>query len=313
MKKEIDAYLDYLSIERNYSNETIKTYKEELLKYLNYLNINNIDYLNINKDEIRNYLKYLDNKKYKNKSIALNITSLRVFYNYLVYKNILTKNIFNSIKNPKLEKKLPNYINESDMDIILNFNNRKDYKENAYTSRDLLIINMLYDTGCRVFELVNIKLNDINMDDLSIKIMGKGKKSRIVYFGEYTKDFLNIYLKDRINLLKSINSEYLFVSKKGEKLTTRRISQIIDNIFDFLENPSIEEDDFLNLKVKTKVTPHTFRHTFATHLLNNGADLRSVQELLGHSSLSTTGIYTHVTKERLKSEYNKHYKDVRKN
>ena len=299
MNKDIQNYLEYLKIELNYSDHTINSYEIELTKYNNFLEEKKINYLKITKDEVREYLKHLDKMEYKNRSIAKNISSIRSFYRYLISIEKLEKNIFASIKNPKLDKKLPNYVSELDMEKILNFPNEKDYKKTIYTNRDLLIIEMLYDTGCRVEELSNIKLKDINKNEKSIKVLGKGSKERIVFFGEYTTDTLEEYLKDRENILDGKKSEYLFVSKKSGSLTTRRISQIIDSIMN-------------EVAIKNNVTPHTLRHTFATHLLNHGADLRSVQELLGHSSLSTTQIYTHVSNERLRQVYLDAHKDNRK-
>lgn len=299
MNKDIQNYLEYLKIELNYSDHTINSYEIELTKYNNFLEEKKINYLKITKDEVREYLKHIDKMQYKNRSIAKNISSIRSFYRYLVSIEKLEKNIFASIKNPKLEKKLPNYVSELDMEKILNFPNEENYQKTIYTNRDLLIIEVLYDTGCRVEELSNIKLKDINKSEKSIKVLGKGSKERIVFFGEYTFDTLEEYLKDREMILEDKKSEYLFVSKKSGSLTTRRISQIIDSIME-------------EVTIKNNVTPHTLRHTFATHLLNHGADLRSVQELLGHSSLSTTQIYTHVSNERLRQVYLDAHKDNRK-
>ena len=290
MKQDYEKFLEYLHHELNYSEETIKTYQNELLKYHEYLTNNHLNYLTINKDNIRKYLKYLDKLQYKNRSIATNLSCLRSFYRYLVTKEKLTKNIFLSIRNPKLEKKLPNYLTEIDMENIFQFPNQKDYKKTIYTTRNLLIIELLYDTGCRVSELVNIKLNDINFTEKSIKVLGKGSKERIVFYGDYTKSTLKDYLIDREIILNKQKSDYLFVSKESLSLTTRRIAQIITKIIN-------------DIALQNNVTPHTLRHTFATHLLNNGADLRSVQTLLGHSSLSTTQIYTHVSNERLRKVY----------
>lgn len=298
MKKEIESFLEYLQIELNYSEHTISSYGIELAKYQNFLEEHHMPFLNLTKDNVREYLKYLDKLQYKNRSIAKNISSIRSFYRYLVSKEKIEKNIFASIRNPKLEKKLPNYVSEIDMQMILNFPNQEGYKRTMYTTRDLLILEMLYDTGCRVIELASIKVKDINELEKSIKVLGKGSKERVVFFGEYTLDTLHEYLKERENILEGKPSEYLFVSKESGSLTTRRISQIIDNIMKIVA-------------IKNNVTPHTLRHTFATHLLNNGADLRSVQELLGHSSLSTTQIYTHVSNERLRQVYLNAHKDNR--
>ncbi len=299
MKKDIEEFLKYLLFELNYSRNTIKSYRNEIIKYQKFLESENIDYLKINKENVRTYLKYLDNLKYKNSSISRNISALRTFYRFLVIKEKMDKNIFASIRNPKVEKKLPNYLSEIDMEAILNFRNKENYKESIYTNRNLLIIEILYDTGCRVDELVNIKLCDINHKEKSIKVLGKGSKERVVFYGEYANDFLNDYLIDRKLILDGKKSNYLLVSKKSNQLTTRRVAQIIDEIIKVVA-------------VKNKVTPHTLRHTFATHLLNHGTDLRSVQELLGHSSLSTTQVYTHVSNERLREVYLKAHKDNRK-
>lgn len=299
MKQEIKNYLEYLKIELNYSENTINSYEIELIKYQNFLEKQNISYLKITKEEVREYLKYLDNRQYKNRSIAKNISSIRSFYRYLVSKEKIEKNIFASIRNPKLEKKLPNYVSVIDMEKILDFPNQENYTKTIYTTRDLLIIELLYDTGCRATELVSIQLKDINEMEKSIKVLGKGSKERVVFFGEYTLDTLYKYLQEREIILDGKPSEYLFVSKENGSLTTRRIAQIMDSVMKVVA-------------IKNNVTPHTLRHTFATHLLNNGADLRSVQELLGHSSLSTTQIYTHISNERLRQVYLSAHKDNRK-
>ena len=299
MDLEIKSFLEYLKVERNDSPYTLVSYEEELEKYKKYLEKQKINYLKITKEEIRTYLKYLDGLKYKNRSIAKNLRTLRSFYRYLVGEGKLEKNVFASIKNPKLEKKLPNFVSEIDMETILAFPNIDTYQKTIYTNRDLLLLEMLYDTGCRVSELASIQLKDMDRNERKIRILGKGGKERIVYYGEYTQDTLKEYLMDRELLLENKKSDYLFVAKNSSKITTRRIAQILDSIMELVA-------------IKNNVTPHTLRHTFATHLLNNGADLRSVQELLGHSSLSTTQIYTHVSNERLRQVYLSAHQDNRK-
>lgn len=290
MKSEIKSFLEYLKNELNYSDNTIHSYENELRKFNQYISKKQYNYLDLKKEQIREYLKFLDELQYKNASVARNLSALRSFYRYLVIQEKIGKNIFNSIQNPKLEKKLPNYLSEIDMDKILSFDKISGYKRDIYTTRDLLIMELLYDTGCRVNELVNIKLKDIDVAEKSIRVLGKGSKERIVYFGEYTIETLEKYLEERLEILEERKSDYLLVSKESGSLTTRRISQIIDSIIKLVA-------------IKNKVTPHTLRHTFATHMLNHGADLRSVQELLGHSSLSTTQIYTHVSNNRLREVY----------
>ncbi|MEG0909577.1 MAG: tyrosine recombinase [Bacilli bacterium] len=287
MTEEVDKYYIYLKKELNYSDKTIISYSSDLNAYKKYLNKYNINYLEINREEVRNYLKFLDSCKLKNSSIARKISSIRNFYNFLVIKGLIESNIFKSIRNPKIERKLPNFLNYFEISDMLNC-----IDINSISGlRNRLVIEMLYATGCRVSELCNIKLNDINMEDKSIKIKGKGSKERIVFFGEYAEDILKKYLStSRSKLMGNTNNEYLLINDKCLNVNTYDIEKIVNDIVK-------------DASIKHHVTPHTLRHTFATHLLNNGADIRSVQELLGHASLNTTGIYTHVTSERLKEVY----------
>ena len=287
MKKEVVDFLKYLKVELNFSNNTVVSYQQDLTDFFSYIDKNNINFIRLNKENVREYLKYLDDKKLKNSTIARRISAIRSFYNYLLSNKVVENNIFNSIRNPKLEKKLPNYLSYEELAIIL---------DNIDMSTDIgirnrLIIEMFYATGCRVSELINIKMCDINTTNKSIRIMGKGSKERIVYYGEYAADYLNKYINTGFNK----NSKYLFLNDKGEKFKVQEVEQVIHKLIE-------------HLAIKTHVTPHTLRHTFATHLLNNGADIKSVQELLGHSSLNTTGIYTHVSNERLKDVYFKTFK-----
>lgn len=279
--KDLGNFLEYLNKELNYSENTEISYREDITNFLNYLEKKQLNYKKIDGEIIRDYLKYLDEAKLKNSTIARRISALRTFYNYLLNKNIVDTNFFNSIRNPKLEKKLPNYLSYEELAKIL---------DNIDIStkiglRNRLLVEMFYATGCRVSEMINIKVSDINKSNNSIRIMGKGKKMRIVYFGEYARDYLDRYLP-------LIDTDYLFTQESGDKLSIHDVEYIISDLVK-------------NLALKTHVTPHTLRHTFATHLLNNGADIKTVQELLGHSSLNTTGIYTHVSNERIKEVYRK--------
>lgn len=287
MKKEevIDNFFKVLKSEYNYSFYTIKNYKLDLTLFFDFLNKSNINYLYLNKDNVLAYLKYLDKMNLKNSTISRRISTLRTFYNYLMNEGLINSNIFLNVKNPKLEKKLPNYLNYTEMEELLE---SIDISTDEGLKRRLLI-EMFYSTGCRVSEIINIKVKDIDFKDKKIRIMGKGSKERIVYYGDYAKKYLDKYLS------KGMDKDYLFVNKHGDKYTVEEIELIVKDIMK-------------HLSIKTHVTPHTLRHTFATHLLNNGADIRSVQELLGHSNLSTTGIYTHVSSDRLKEVYFKTFK-----
>lgn len=288
MDKYITLFLNYLVNERNYPNDTtVKNYELDLLNYQDFLKENNLNYLKITKDDIRSYLKYLDKLKYKNSSISRHLSSLRTFYGFLVNEGVIESNIFKSISSPKKKKQLPNFLQYDEVEKMLSV---CDLKEPLHI-RNRLIIETLYDTGIRVSELVNIKLNDLNIATKEIRVLGKGSKERIVYFGDYEIDILNLYLNQaRPKLLKNKSNDYLLLNHLGDRLTDRGVRLIIDDVIK-------------KASLKHKVSPHTLRHTFATHLLNEGADLKSVQELLGHSSLSTTQIYTHVSNERLRSVY----------
>lgn len=282
MDQEIVKYLEYLDKELNFSKNTIDSYRKDLADFFCFVNRQGIDYLSINRYDVRAYLKYLDELKLKNSTIARRISAIRSFYNYLLSMGIISNNIFNSIRNPKLEKKLPNYLSYEELGDILD-----SIDISTPTGiRNRLLIEMFYATGCRVSELINIKMSDINFTNKSIRIMGKGSKERIVYYGDYAQIYLNMYLETEFNK----DSKYLFLNDKKDAMSVQDVEVIIRYIVK-------------DLALKTHVTPHTLRHTFATHLLNNGADIKSVQELLGHASLNTTGIYTHVSNERLKEVY----------
>lgn len=285
--QEVVNFLTYLNKELNFSSNTINSYRQDLAAFFCFLKKNKIDYLQINRYNIRAFLKYLDELKLKNSTIARRISAIRSFYNYLVNNGKIANNIFNNIHNPKIEKKLPNYLSYDEMDQLL-----KHIDLNTPLGiRNRLLVEMLYATGCRVSELINIRKNDIDFQNKTIRIMGKGKKERIVYYGDYAEIYLQKYLASNY----SQNNKYLFLNDKHAKMNVQDVEAIIRKLVS-------------DLSLKTHVTPHTLRHTFATHLLNNGADIKTVQELLGHSSLNTTGIYTHVSNDRIKEIYLKTFK-----
>lgn len=287
MDKLLKDYLDYLEYERKYSVKTIESSKNDIELFFIYCKENNLNYKNLKIDDARGYLKYLDKLNYKNTSISRMLSSLRGFYRYLMIKKCVNVNYFKLLSNPKKEKKVPNYLQYDEFEKII----RSIPCDTALSKRNYLIIELLYATGIRVSELVNIKIKDISNKERSIRIIGKGNKERIVYYGEYAEKALEDYLKSgRNELLKNKNSDYLLVNHLGNKLTTAGIRDILEKIV-------------IAASLKHKMSPHTLRHTFATHLLSEGADLRAVQELLGHESLSTTQIYTHVGLDRLRNEY----------
>lgn len=282
---QVDKFLFFLKNELNYSEFTIKSYQLDLTDFFEYIKKSKINYLRINNNEVRGYLKYLDSCNLKNSTISRRISTLRTFYNYLLDEGLVESNVFHNVKNPKLEKKLPNYLNYNEIEELLE---SIDITNTEGLQRRLLI-EMFYSTGCRVSEMINVKLKDIDFTNKTIRIMGKGSKERIVYYGDYASKYLEEYLK------KVEVKDYLFTNKKQEKLSVSEVELIIKDIMK-------------HISIKTHVTPHTLRHTFATHLLNNGADIKTVQELLGHANLSTTGIYTHISSDRLKDIYFKTFK-----
>ena len=284
--KVVDSFLLYLKNELNYSDYTIRSYQLDLTDFFAFGNNNCIDYLTINRDDVMKYLKYLDNSKLENTTISRRISCLRTFYNYLLDQKIIKSNIFRNVKNPKINKKLPSYLNYMEIEDLLNSLDTSTFEG----LRNRLILEIFYSTGCRVSELINIKLINIDFTNKTIRILGKGKKERLVYYGDYVQKYLDKYLK----MNQNTKGEYLF-ENNGKPLKVYDIEKMV-------------KDTTEHISLQTHVTPHTLRHTFATHLLNNGADIRTVQELLGHANLSTTGIYTHVSTDRLKDVYFKAFK-----
>jgi len=282
--KYINEFLEYLKVIKKHSENTIINYKADLIEFNEYVNN---DLLNITKDTIYSYLKYLYEINDSKSSISRKLSAVRTFYNYLLKKEIISINYLNSIKNPKKDNSLPKYVKEDDIDKMFTIPDTRNW----IGKRNLLIIRTLYATGIRVSELVNIKLNDINIPDRTIIILGKGNKERIVVFGNNTQEALNDYINNGRSEVDTKNSEYLILNKDGNRLSTRYVRNIIDDII-------------VKASIMTHVSPHMLRHTFATGMLNNGADLVSVKDLLGHESLNTTSIYTHISDEKIKEIYN---------
>lgn len=282
--KYIDDFLEYLLVVKKHSDNTIINYRVDLLEFMEFTNNN----INIKKDDVNNYLKYLYDLDVSKSSISRKLSSLRSFYNYLLKKQIVNNNYFSLIKNPKKDSGLPKYVKEEDIDKMFNVPNTRTW----IGIRNLLIVRMLYATGLRVSELVSVKLNDINETERTIRVLGKGSKERIVVFGNNTKEALDDYLKRGRREVDFHNSDYLFLNKDGNRLSTRYVRKIIDDII-------------FKASIEMHVSPHMLRHTFATGMLNNGADLVSVKDLLGHESLNTTSIYTHVSDDKIREIYNK--------
>jgi integrase/recombinase XerC len=280
--KYIDDFIEYLKVIRKDSNYTLVNYKDDIVELYREFP----DLINISEDDVRSYLEYLYKKNYNRNTISRKLSAIRSFYRYLVKEDIVKVNYFKDISNPKRAKSLPKYVKDDDLEKMFLVSD----KSTPLGQRNNLIIEMLYATGVRVSELVNIKLNDINNYDNTIKILGKGSKERIVLFGSFCEDALKLYLDDGRCILDKNNSEYLFLNKNGSKLSDRSVRNIINDIV-------------FKCSIDYHISPHTLRHTFATDMLNAGADLVSVKEMLGHSSLNTTSIYTHVSNTQIKKVY----------
>lgn len=287
MKREINNFTSYLKNQRNYSDYTINNYYKDLIEYSLFLNEKNYRYDDMDYKKCVDYLRWLDEKKLKKTSISRKLSSLRSFYKYLVLNDKSKNNPFLLVSSPKKEKRIPKFINYENIEEIFEYPDLNT----SEGQRERVILDILYSSGVRVSELVSIKLSDIDFNEKTIVICGKGNKERMVSFGDYAKEAINKYISNgRKELLGDIKSDYLIVGKNKECLTTRRIEQIIDNIIK-------------HTSIKLNITPHVFRHTFATHLLDQGCDLIVVQELLGHTSLSSTEIYTHISNEQIRNVY----------
>jgi len=288
MEQYLSEFLENIEYQRGYSENTIISYENDIEEFISFLKQEGIEKLNhVNYGTVRFYLKELYDKKYSRNSVSRKLSSLRSFFKFLHSKNKIEMNPFSLVSSPKKEKRLPKFLYNEDIEKIFDVPNVK----NPLGQRDSLILELLYDTGIRVGELVNIKLEDIDFSNRTIRILGKGNKERIVLFGVYLDDILNLYLEDgRKEILKEKSNQYLILNGHGNNITTRGVRLIIENIIK-------------KACISIHATPHTLRHTFATHLLENGADLLTVKELLGHSSLSSTQVYTHITNERLRNVY----------
>lgn len=262
------------------------SYKNDIEEFFEYLERESLSFLDINYDDLRFYLMYLkEEKNDSNSSIDRKLSGLRGFYKFLANEGYVSKNVFSLVNGPKKEKKLPRYFEYNELEELFNV-----CDDTPMGQRDLLILEMLYGTGVRVGELVNIKVKDIDLSTKSILILGKGNKERIVTYGEYCSDALITYLNDGYHRLNIKNEEYLFLNKNGGVITERGVRYVLEQI---IKRTSLNKN----------ISPHMLRHSFATHLLNEGCDLITVQKLLGHESIKATQIYTHVTTDRLKEVY----------
>ena len=280
------SFLNYLLVDKGLSNNTVKAYEADISSFFQWLDNKDLKYKNLKEDHINQYISFLFQRKMRSSSVNRKISSIKSFYIFLVKRNFVKNSPLNDLVTPKQEKYLPESMSEAEVDKLLNSPDVANKIEN----RDKAMIEMLYATGMRISELVNLKITDVDMKRCVVKVFGKGSKERLVPFGETALDSLKSYFNDR----EQSSSKEIFLSNRGKKMTRVAFWQRV-KIYLIREN------------LKNSISPHTLRHAFATHLLNRGADLRSVQLLLGHSDLSTTQIYTHIAKQRLSDVLKKHH------
>jgi integrase/recombinase XerC len=287
----LDMYLKYLESEKRYSLKTVNAYKSDLYGFFDYINfdesIENVS--EIRQSEIRNWvLKLMDAKKHSARTINRKLSALNGFFKYLIRERLIDSNPMKKIIPPKEKKRLPVFLEETRLNNYLD--TTSDVEDNYVAIRNQTIIELLYSTGIRRDELINIKINDIYAD--YIKVMGKGRKERLIPLTNNLRTWLQRLINKRNEFAAAINNEYIFLTNRGAKAYPNFVYRLIKN-------------QLIAAGFTGKKSPHVLRHTFATHMLNNGADLNSIKTILGHSNLAATQIYTHTTFEDLKRIYNK--------
>jgi integrase/recombinase XerC len=300
MQDYINRFGDYLKYERNVSEHTLRNYMSDLEQFHDHLcpvdstgKRRRVEITQVDHITIREYLSKLYQEKRKKTSIARKLATLRTFFKFLCREEVVQLNPARLVSSPRLEKKLPKVLTVDD---VMRFIETPDL-DTVLGKRDRAILEVLYATGCRVSELAGINLDDIDFDHESIRVRGKGRKERIVPFGSKAKEALQVYMGVRGELLLEATEEQrdpmaLFLNYQGTRITTRSVGRMIDK---YVQECAMMHD----------ISPHSLRHSFATHLLSAGADLRAIQELLGHARLSTTQIYTQVSMEQLMQVYDK--------
>ena len=284
MNENLENYRNYLKYERAYSDNTVGAYMNDLNKYEEFLKK---DILKSDTEDLEKYLKYI--KNLESTTVAHKITSIKSYFNYNIKREIVSVNPADKVSRPKLTKHLPEYLTEEEVGKLLDVE-----VKSPYDYRNKTILELLYSSGIRISELVNIKTPNYDSEECLIRIMGKGSKERIVPLGDYAINIMNDYMNNYRPLINKKHTDYVFVNNRGDKISRQFIFKVI-------------KKEALKKGIKKDISPHTLRHTFATHLLKNGADLRIIQELLGHENISTTQIYTHVTNNKLKSDYETYF------
>ena len=279
----INDFKNYLELERNYSNNTSLSYVKDVTLFSDFIKK---DLLLVDKKDIEKYIRSLNKSS---KTISHVISSLKSFYNYYMRMGNIKSNPTDEIDRPKIEKKIPEFLTLEEVSSLLNFE-----VNNEFEARNKAILELLYSSGLRISELTSLELSNIDLDECLVRVMGKGSKERIVPLGDYAIGALKEYIYFYRPMLNKNNSSYVFLNNRGGVLSRQFIFKVI-------------KEECIKKGIRKNVSPHTLRHTFATHLLKNGADLRIIQELLGHENLSTTQIYTHLTNDKLKHDYEDYF------
>ena len=278
----LEKFIDSLKSERNFSNYTLINYRIDLEQFFKFLEKQDFSLLSMSRQNAREFLYYLEGRKFSRRSLARKISAIRSFFRWLMREDKTRINPFELLSTPKLQKKLPNFLYKEEMEKLLDAIDTGKLQG----KRDRALFELLYGSGIRVSEATKLNLSDLDLEGKEIRVFGKGRKERIVLIGKYAVSAIKEYISAR----GKNQNKGVFHNLRGGRLTQRSVERSIKR---YAKKAGIDKP----------ITPHTLRHTFATHLLSYGADLRTVQELMGHSSLSTTQIYTHVTKEKLKSVY----------
>jgi integrase/recombinase XerD len=283
-------YIYYLKITKNLAKNTVSSYERDLTDYLNFIkkNYDFKDYNQITNEHIKNYLKSLSRKNIKPTSITRKISSIHSFHKYLANENLVDKDVSEKVKKPKTSKTLPTVLNIQEINAIINLTYEND---EPLSLRNRALLELAYGSGLRVSELLELSIADLHLNKGLVTVIGKGNKERIIPLGEEAIQALKEYIVGGRTKLSPKTQNILFVNKSGSKLSRIGFYKLVQTLAD-------------KANINKKISPHTFRHTFATHLLENGANLKSVQELLGHEDIMTTENYTHVSKAHLKSIYN---------
>ena len=292
MQALLDSFLSYLAVEKGLSENTLESYGRDVKKFIEYLDKNKVTAISdVEYRHIADFLALSKDKGFTATTIVRSIVSIKQFFKYLIIEKLITQDPASGIKTPRMKKSIPGVISLDDVESLLSAPD----ESTPEGIRDRAMFELLYATGIRVSELIDLKLNDVNFDHGYIVVYGKGSKERLVPVGEAARERMRIYLADgRPAILKSRDAKALFVTRRGKGMTRQGFWKLIKNYA-------------LKAGIKKKISPHTLRHSFATHLLERGADLRTIQIMLGHSDISTTQIYTHVESERLKEIHKKYH------